>query len=299
VNTVIRGTNADLIANVAALYLREGAQVADVTYGKGVFWRKCQDRSVTLFASDLRPPPPGAAQLDFWHPLRLYRLHADFRQLPYPSACMDVVVLDPPYIHNPGQHLTDRRYNNAATTGGLYHRDIVATLYLPGILEAARILKPGRQLWVKCKDEIESATQQWAHREMYDLAMGFQYFTALDYAILHTAPPHGQRWERQLHLRKNHSLLWLFTRTSQPLRTVRPNGRPRKDATNFDTNIKVLTQGGTSREYLLARLARDYPHIFVRFQAGEFRSVHAAAQAAGLVKPRRSATGAAMGAAAD
>ena len=70
-------------------------------------------------------------------------------------------VLYGPDIHNPGKHITDYRYNNAATTGGMYHREIVTRFYYPGMAEAARILKPGGQLWVKCKDEIESSEQCW------------------------------------------------------------------------------------------------------------------------------------------
>src|SRR5262245_61298458 len=167
--TVLRGTNADLIANVARLYLPADARVADVTYGRGVFWRHCQAMRATIWASDLKPIVLSKAQQDWLCPLRTIPLCADFRCLPYATASFDIVVLDPPYIHNPGKHLTDARYNNAATSRGMCHRDILLKLYYPGMKEAARILKPGGQLWVKCKDEIESSEQRWSHREMYDL----------------------------------------------------------------------------------------------------------------------------------
>ena len=65
--TVSRGTNADLIANVAQLYLPDGALVADVTYGKGVFWRKCQERRATILASDVKPIVLSQEQQD-WSP---------------------------------------------------------------------------------------------------------------------------------------------------------------------------------------------------------------------------------------
>src|SRR5690606_5361610 len=38
--TALQGTNADLIERVAQIYLKPGMAVADVTYGKGVFWQK-------------------------------------------------------------------------------------------------------------------------------------------------------------------------------------------------------------------------------------------------------------------
>jgi SAM-dependent methyltransferase len=291
--TLTQGTNADLIANIAGLYLPEGALVADVTYGKGVFWRKCRQRSATIFASDLKTPPPPAGELDLFLPLKIIPVQADFRHLPYEDRSLDIVVLDPPYIHNPGQHLTDPRYNNAATTGGMYHADIVAKLYVPGIMEAARVLKPGGQLWVKCKDEIESSTQQWSHREMYDIALALHYFTAKDCAILHATAPNGKRWDRQMHLRKNHSTLWVFQRTMQPITRLGRHGGDRKSQrkshNQVDKNINLIHDGGTGRQYLLARIVRDSPDVFVRFQAGEFRSVHAAAKAAGLIRDRKAA----------
>jgi SAM-dependent methyltransferase len=286
--TLSRGTNADLIANVAKLYLAAGALVADVTYGKGVFWRKCGHHSCTIFASDLSPIPPLAAQEDFLSPLRILPLAADFRHLPYETRSLDIVVLDPPYIHNPGKHMMDARYNNAATTSGMYHRDILAQLYLPGILEAARVLKPSGQLWVKCKDEIESGMQQWSHREVYDLALALDYFTAKDCAHLGPSAPNDNRWKRQLHLRKNHSTLWIFERTAQPMVVLGKRGRPKQQHKSKES-IRFIGKNGPTRQYLLARLARDHASVFIQYAAGAFRSVHAAAKAAGLVRPGKGA----------
>ena len=42
--------------------------------------------------------------------------------------------------------------------------------------------------------------------------------------------------------------------------------------------------GGTSAAYLLRRLARDHADVLARYETGEFKSVRAAAKAAGLVK---------------
>ena len=44
-------------------------------------------------------------------------------------------------------------------------------------------------------------------------------------------------------------------------------------------------KGGNNTSYLKARLKRDAPKILSRLQAGEFRSVRAAAIEAGIVKP--------------
>jgi hypothetical protein len=56
------------------------------------------------------------------------------------------------------------------------------------------------------------------------------------------------------------------------------NGRSRHD--------KIMsTQQGTSADYLAARIKRDRPDIAARVEAGEFKSMRAAAIEAGIVKP--------------
>jgi hypothetical protein len=49
--------------------------------------------------------------------------------------------------------------------------------------------------------------------------------------------------------------------------------------------INPFSEGGTSATYLAGRIKRDRPDIAERIQAGEFRSIHAAAIAAGIAKP--------------
>jgi site-specific DNA-methyltransferase (adenine-specific) len=57
------------------------------------------------------------------------------------------------------------------------------------------------------------------------------------------------------------------------------NGRSRDD------NVSS-TSAGNSAEYLTARIARDRPDILEQMKRGEFKSVRAAAKAAGIVKDR-------------
>jgi hypothetical protein len=114
IESVVTGNNADLIAEVAKLYAQGDPKIADLTYGKGVFWRQCPELNVTC--SDLITVPD-----------RPY----DFRDTPYRDATFDIAVLDPPYIHSPGEHQTDSRYQNAATTKGMLWRDLRQQLYIP------------------------------------------------------------------------------------------------------------------------------------------------------------------------
>ena len=195
ISAVVHGNNADLIQNVCALHLREGDTIADVTYGKGVFWRKMPDADVT--GSDLITVPE-----------RPY----DFRNLPYADNQFDIAVLDPPYIHSPGQHVTDSRYQNKATTRGMLHADI-RQLYVDGMRECARIAR--RQVWVKCKDQVQSGLQRWAHCEMLADALSLGLFGRDLFILLAQSQTPSGRWKVQHHARKPHSYLWVFEHPSK------------------------------------------------------------------------------------
>jgi hypothetical protein len=277
-----KGMNADLFGPATSLYIADGAIVADITYGKGAFWRQCDTARFTLLASDLLMTKSVSAQIDLLIPSKKYYLTADMRALPYRERSIDVVVLDPPYIHNPGTHMTDSRYNNAATTQGMYHRDILRELYCRGIQEARKVLRPGGLLFVKGKDEVESGQQQWSHRELYDAALRCGFAGQDLFILVASATTSLLRWERQLHARKNHSYLWVFqkdaaNRAFEPRRV----GRPKK---SFTYTSRIKSTGGNSVAYLTARLLRDHPDVYARFQSGELCSIHAAAKAAGIIK---------------
>jgi hypothetical protein len=198
VHTVVEGTNADLIRNVARLYyIPDNAIVADVTFGHGVFWKKLGRTRFRLIGSDKRIMP-GIS------------LVADIRQgLPYADSSIDVFVLDPPYVHTgPNGHYLDHRYGGAATTANHSHADIL-DLYGKGMVEARRVLRRGGYLWVKTQDEIESGRQQWTHIEIYEIAkeLGFK---RRDLFVLVPRPIKTKRWRKQHHARKTHSYLWVF-----------------------------------------------------------------------------------------
>jgi methylase of polypeptide subunit release factors len=195
--TSYTGDNSDLILAISSMYLKPGFRVADVTYGKGVFWRKVDLTQIELSASDIKT---CAAKYDF-------------KKLPYEDAVFDVVVFDPPYCHNPGQMIVNDNYQNAETTKGLYHNDIV-DLYSAGMVEAFRILKPGGMLWVKCKDELESSYQRWSHIEIYDLARQMGFFGKDLFILTQKSRPIVQH-KNQQHARKNHSYLWIFQKLAQ------------------------------------------------------------------------------------
>lgn len=204
--SVVNGTNADLIAEVARLYIRDGAEVADVTWGRGAFWTKANDGRFKVQGSDVAEhiATDGIVQ-------------ADFRSLPYEDESFDVVVLDPPYIHNPGRHVTDSRYNNAGTTKGMYHSDI-RELYRAGMQEAMRVLRPGGYLFVKGKDEIESGKQQWSQTELLLDAQAMGLYGKDSFVLIPASRTSMRRWNTQKHARKVHSFLWVFEKPAKDTR---------------------------------------------------------------------------------
>jgi hypothetical protein len=206
----ITGNNADLILSVAELYIPKTNKtrplVIDLTYGKGVFWRRLPKlhRWFNLVALDICPQFKYVKKADFT------------KKLSYRNV--DVIVLDPPYLHNPGAghgvsrkgFIASERYGNTLTQKFYYH-DIMSKLYIPAMKHSHTALKPGGFLWVKCKDQVESSKQRWAHFDLHKAAIDIG-FTMRDLFVItpNSRIPYSSRWNVQLHARKNHSFLLIF-----------------------------------------------------------------------------------------
>lgn len=192
--------NSHVFAQILDLYVSRGATVADVTYGSGAFWKQVRRDDLRLLATDLADG-------------------VDCRQLPYEDSSIDVVVLDPPYMHTPGRkahhgHQNFERYyrNNATsnTTKGKYH-EAVLDLYFAAGKEAARVLKDGGILIVKCQDEVCANRQRLTHVEIINYYEGLGCFQTEDlFVVTRAARPGMSRVIRQRHARKNHSYFLVF-----------------------------------------------------------------------------------------
>jgi len=185
--TGLQGNNSDLIKNIADMYIQNGDVVADVTYGKGVFWAKTDTSSFTLLKSDKLTG-------------------TDFTDLPYGDTSIDVLVLDPPYMH--GGETVKRSINDCYKNENTSHESVVR-LYLRGMLEATRVLKKGGLLFVKSQDEIESGNQQWSHVELMDIGKQIG-FKCVDLFVLLQSTIPTMRVKYQKTARKNHSYMLIF-----------------------------------------------------------------------------------------
>jgi len=195
VYTSYTGHNSVLIREISKILLKKGDKIADITYGKGVFWKDINLSRYKFYPSDLMTCPNAPY---------------DFTSLPYEKETFNVVVFDPPYVHNPGNLIVNDNYQNKETTKGMYHKDIME-LYEKGMKEALRILKKDGTLWVKCKDEVESSIQRWSHIELFHIANQLGLY-ALDFFVLTQVNLPIIQHKKQNHARKNHSYLWVFAK---------------------------------------------------------------------------------------
>lgn len=177
-------TNAQMIRNALTLYVPPGAVIADVTYGRGVFWKDTNRTGYTLLASDIQTG-------------------VDFRALPYADDSIDCLVLDPPYMH--GGATVKESINTCYKNENGSHESVLR-LYAGGILEAARVLKKKGIILIKCQDEIESGKQRMSHVEILSLLTTFG-FAMLDLMVLIQSTIPAMRETYQKSARKNHSYL--------------------------------------------------------------------------------------------
>ena len=191
--------NQVIFPQILDLYVKRGSVIADVTYGKGVFWRHVSPSSYIVKATDLLTG-------------------TDCRDLPYVDGEIDCVVLDPPYMHSPGGSAYgassgfERHYRNNGSgnqTGSKYH-EAVLDLYVAAGLEAKRVLRDRGVLIVKCQDEVCSNRQRLTHVEIIQAYAGMGFVCEDLFVVVRKNRPGVSRSARQVHARKNHSYFLVF-----------------------------------------------------------------------------------------
>ena len=137
-----QATNDEVLPHILSLYVPKGSRIADVTYGRGVFWKRVPKGAYHVMCTDLQSG-------------------TDCRSLPYGDGTIDCVVFDPPYMHTPGgtAHARHQNYeayyrnNEANGTSKKYH-EAVLDLYFTAAVEARRVLRKEGKYIVKCADEV-------------------------------------------------------------------------------------------------------------------------------------------------
>ncbi len=193
-------TNDVVFADILRLYVPEGSKVADVTYGRGVFWRRVPTGAYDVYPTDLVDG-------------------VDARDLPYEDWSFDALVFDPPYMHTPGgtAHNGHQNFENYYNNNGIRHsekkyHEAVLDLYLRAADEAWRVLRDGGIYIVKCQDEVCANRQRLTHVEIINHLVQIGFCVEDLFVVVRKNRPGVSRLLRQVHARKNHSYFLVFRR---------------------------------------------------------------------------------------
>jgi len=196
--------NSELFPEILNLHVRDGARIADVTYGSGVFWRKVELSRYELVPSDIATG-------------------VDCRNLPYEDNSFDALVLDPPYMEGLLRNKKDHKagagtfnafreyYSNGdeISEGPKWH-GAVTDLYFKAGAEARRVLRDHGVMIVKCQDEV-SANRQWlTHVEIINHYEDLGFYVKDLFVLVRVNKAGITRLKKQVHARKNHSYFLVF-----------------------------------------------------------------------------------------
>jgi len=216
--------NDVVFPKVLRLHVDEGAKIADVTYGKGVFWNEIDLGKYEVYASDL-----DAEKSPSGYPV-------DCRNLPYEDDSLDVVVLDPPYAEGffrrnkdmlaggDGSHSQFREnYSNGEvvdTKGSKYHQAVL-DLYCEAGVEAHRVLRDDGTFIVKTQDEVSANTQELTHIQITNFYEDvLEMYTKDLFVVMRSNKPAVSGMNKQVHARKNHSFFMIYEMDSDPVNNV-------------------------------------------------------------------------------
>lgn len=200
------GTNDEVFPKVLDLHVPEGSLVADVTYGKGVFWKRVPKGKYDLIASDIATG-------------------IDCRNLPYRSGSIDCVVLDPPYMEGFYRKATSQKagsgtygsfrdhYSNGdEKPQGPKWQAAVFYFYVQAGKEAHRVLRDNGVLIVKCQDAVSANRQHLTHVQIIVEYQEMGFYAKDLFVLVRKNRPAVSRIKHQVHARKSHSYFLVFVK---------------------------------------------------------------------------------------
>ncbi len=200
--------NANIFPKILRLYVPVGSKIADVTWGKGVFWKNVPPDLYHLDATDIS-------------------MGIDCRDLPYSDNSYDCLVLDPPYMEGfyrvnsstkacKGTHKTfAEAYSNGDELNNTYvgtykWQEAVLDMYKDSSKEAYRVLKKNGIFIVKCQDAV-SANRQWlTHVAIINFCENLGFYSKDIFIVVRAGTPSVSNLKKQVHARKNHSYFLVF-----------------------------------------------------------------------------------------
>lgn len=207
-------TNADLIADVAKLYLRSDMAILDPTYGRGLWWTKWHPDNLWVSdrASIEELKCSNHAHRPSW--IRNCAHGLDFTEVSTwaRSDFFDAVAFDPPYVSTGGRDTTtmpDFAARYGLTDAPRTPKDLQEQTD-QGLASIRAVLVPGGILLVKCQDYISSGKMfpGTHHTLSAALSLGYTLVDRLEHIARKPRPqPPGRR---QVHARRNLSTMLVF-----------------------------------------------------------------------------------------
>lgn len=204
--------NENVFPDILSLHVKKGAKIADVTWGRGVFWKNVPKDHYEVIGTDIA-------------------MGVDCRNLPYEDTSFDCIVLDPPYMEGfyrsndkhkagSGSHSgLAQAYSNGdeingdtENTGTKKWHAAVTDMYFKASREAYRVLKKKGILIVKCQDEVSAGKQWLTHVEIINELENIGYYSKDLFIVVRTGKPAVSRLITQVHARKNHSYFLVFVK---------------------------------------------------------------------------------------
>lgn len=203
--------NAEVFPKVLDLHVPPGIEVADVTYGKGVFWKNVPEDTYDLTATDIDPEKSPSGE------------SVDCRDLPYDDESIDCLVLDPPYAegffrrnkdmlagHGSHESFRDAYTSESTQTGGSKYHQAVLDLYSAAGEEAYRVLKDDGMFIVKVQDEVSANKQHLTHIQITNFFESLGFYTKDLFVTVRNNTPSVSGMYNQVHARKNHSFFMVY-----------------------------------------------------------------------------------------
>ena len=220
------GGNDVLFRQILDLHVPPGATIADVTYGKGVFWKQVPEGRYNTLWSDISEEKAAEG----------VTTGVDCRDLPYEAASLHALVLDPPYAEGiyrkqaeaklgTGTHSSFRdAYSNGTEvnecedpryTGSFRWYGAVVSLYFRAGREAHRVLRENGVLIVKCQDQVSANRQFLTHVEIINEYEKMGFYTKDLFVYMRPNKAGASSVKTQVHARKNHSYFLVFVKAPE------------------------------------------------------------------------------------